>query len=722
MQPSKASSRALRYLLHDRGLSETTIRAYACGYAPPSNRADLTLRYLAITSYPPEHAVLAGVARSPKENVYIDIFRDRVITPIRDVHGSTIALAGRVLPGAPPKAPKYINGPETAIFKKTKTLFGADIAKEAPSAKADHGYIFVVEGYMDVLTIFEKTQGRIACVATMGTSVTVAQLNAAYDLLADPADAKIVINFDSDDAGFKAVERLCDSVIPRSVCPHCIYIAFPPNPMKDSDEFLRVVGKAEEYVQYLLDTAQPWYEWCGSRIVQPEVQRLSELEETEFEEDPRIKQLNDAAMKYLDPKEKTFDFILAEYLRRQRDDILIAYGAPQDILGKGDKKGWPACSEDVIEKLASLVATASLILPGLNKSALIHSWADSLSGGRPTVLTPLFARIVKRCDDICKPWEETSVASQVYWMPPPPWVVEELPKDKQKTLGSEKGYVPPGEESDLDLMLADPKRFKRSMDKMRHQEKHILPGIRERQGDKTKMLKAAPRRAAEEIIIRTLIFASELDRLDAMALLLKVLDRCATRKLPFWTSRAREAVFDYLGSLEGSVSPDEMVAYLEDMEWWCAEVEELFTPIDTEADVEWKEVRQFEEKEPVEIVRSASMSVETMQGKVQSRLALQESGELMKSLMVTKGDMKTGKLANDPQTMEEMKKIVARQVSLRKEIDRSSFLNPEELEERDSQFEEIDAEIDLLERKKWLLENVKTQSIPFPDSGMEKQE
>lgn len=695
-----ATPAALNYCINERGLSETTLRAFGCGYAPPSRYRNYALTLLQEAGHEPHHAVLAGIARQSRNasSGIRDIFTDRFITPIRDLSGDTIALAGRVLPNAGDKEPKYVNSPETTVFKKKNTLFGTDIAVKAPSAKSDNGYILIVEGYMDVMTIFEHTQGRIACVASMGTALSKKQLETAYDLLHDPADGRVIVNMDNDDAGIAALERLCENVFPTVSCPYAIHIASPPPPAKDPDEFLRSVGMADEYIMYLLHTARPWYEWLGDRIVLLELERMYK----DAEESPSVEENQSTPMRRTtNQSSSTFDSVYSEFLRQQRDNMLISFGAPTDFSNESKKKGkvasLPDVSEEVIEKLAKIVATAKKCVPGVNAGALIKSWADTLSRSHPAKLVSIYSEIVARCDKLCEPWRDLSIPAMVDWMSPAPWVVDELPKDKQRAVRRDQGYDPNGETMDFDTFVTNPKRLQRSIEKMKHQENTIIPAIMEQRCESAKLLKIAPRQSAEELLLRTLISAQEIDRLDALQALLEIILRCNEKKLPFWTSHARHELFEYLAGVEGPTSPEEMMAYLEEMDWWSEELEKLFLSADEETDREWRELRRIENKNPTAVVTAVGTSIETMSGKVASRMALEQSEEILEQLLEEA-------IANNNTAV--VKELLEKQTKLSKDIDNTNFLNPQDLKQRNEIFAELQEQLDKEQMVRNLLEEV----------------
>lgn len=213
---------AARAYWRGRGLSDSTIRRFGLGYAPNDFRA---LRmHLRAKGFTEEEMLAAGVEkRSEKGNVY-DAFRGRVMTPIFDLRGNVIAFGGRVLGS---EKPKYINSPETLVYKKSKAMFALSIAKKSTSRR----YI-LCEGYMDVISLHQA--GFDTAVAACGTALTAEQVR----LLAEYAD-EVVLCYDSDEAGQKATARSLGLFSESLVKVSVLNI---PN-AKDPDEFIKKFGR-----------------------------------------------------------------------------------------------------------------------------------------------------------------------------------------------------------------------------------------------------------------------------------------------------------------------------------------------------------------------------------------------------------------------------------------------------------------------------------------------
>lgn len=221
-KPTPEAALAREYWRKRRGLSDNTIRRFGLGYAPDSY-SDL-LHYLKGRGYNEEELLESGlVRRSEKGNLY-NLFRHRMITPIIDLRGNVIAFGGRVLDDS---KPKYINSPETVVYKKSRTLFALNIAKRSTSRR----YI-LCEGYMDVISMHQA--GFDTAVCACGTALTPEQVK----LIGEYAD-EVILSYDSDEAGQKAAARSLELFAPS---PARVSVLNIPG-AKDPDEFIKKFGR-----------------------------------------------------------------------------------------------------------------------------------------------------------------------------------------------------------------------------------------------------------------------------------------------------------------------------------------------------------------------------------------------------------------------------------------------------------------------------------------------
>jgi DNA primase len=186
---------ARRYLA-DRGITEQSVERFGIGYAP--GYPDFLLERLS-KSYSPELLVEAGLVSKDERGNIRDRFRGRVMFPIHDLSGNAVAFGGRLLAGAqaPPNAAKYVNSPETPVYHKGTLLYNLNRAK---IDIARTGRAYLVEGYTDVIALDQA--GAATGVATCGTALGEDHIR----LLARFAQ-RVVLAFDSDEAGARAAER-----------------------------------------------------------------------------------------------------------------------------------------------------------------------------------------------------------------------------------------------------------------------------------------------------------------------------------------------------------------------------------------------------------------------------------------------------------------------------------------------------------------------------------
>ncbi|MGE0701304.1 MAG: DNA primase [Hyphomicrobiaceae bacterium] len=219
---------ARRYLAK-RGLGRTTINRFRLGYAPASRSA--LKEALSAQGFRPEELALSGMAiAGPDIPVAYDRFRHRVMFPICDAKGRTIAFGGRALEAGVPA--KYLNSPETPLFHKGALLFNAHRARPAAF---ERGRVIAVEGYMDAIALAEA--GFDEVVAPLGTALTEDQLGLLWRMSPEP-----ILCFDGDSAGRKAAFRAVDTALPLLKPGQSLRFAFLPDGL-DPDDLIRARGR-----------------------------------------------------------------------------------------------------------------------------------------------------------------------------------------------------------------------------------------------------------------------------------------------------------------------------------------------------------------------------------------------------------------------------------------------------------------------------------------------
>lgn len=252
---------ALDYL-HQRGMSDEMINEFNLGYAPSQRLLKPVFDERKV-----DYQVLrkTGLFSETQDAQLIDRFVDRIMYPIRDASGATIAFSGRLLTSNP-DLPKYLNSPETEIFNKGRVLFNLDKAK---LAVRENRQVILFEGFMDVITAYSA--GIKNGIASMGTSLTDDQV---YDI--KRIAQQVIISYDGDHPGQKATKRAID--IFKQVPSLTLGIVQVPDG-KDPDEYIKSAGGPA--FQELLNSAQPVVEY-QLRLLKQDENMHSESGQAEY--------------------------------------------------------------------------------------------------------------------------------------------------------------------------------------------------------------------------------------------------------------------------------------------------------------------------------------------------------------------------------------------------------------------------------------------------------
>ncbi|GHP12734.1 DNA primase [Lentilactobacillus fungorum] len=236
---TKMGEAALAYL-HKRGVSDETITTYQLGYAPAQRllKPFFDERHV-------DYQLLrkSGLFSEDEAGNLRDRFVDRVMYPIRNGSGQTVAFSGRLLT-TNPEMPKYLNSPETETFNKRKILFNLDLAR---TNIRNQQPAILFEGFMDVISAYQA--GIKSGIASMGTSLTEQQI---YDIKRITRD--VVICYDGDTPGQKAIKRAIDEFSHHDTNLNVKVVSIP-NGM-DPDEFIRSKG-ADDFNKLLTHAQAP---------------------------------------------------------------------------------------------------------------------------------------------------------------------------------------------------------------------------------------------------------------------------------------------------------------------------------------------------------------------------------------------------------------------------------------------------------------------------------
>lgn len=306
---SRSGSEALGYL-QQRGLKIEDIKKFRLGFALDS--FDNLLQFLKSKSFTEAEILSAGLVSKSDSGKLYDKFRRRIIFPITNLQGKTIAFGGRILGEG---EPKYLNSPETELFHKGKNLYNFSTAKKAIY---DQKFVVVVEGYMDAISL--AVNGIENVVAPLGTALTIDQLKILFKTTND-----VVICLDGDAAGIKAMKRAIDLVLPHINSDYLIRFAILPNG-NDPDDFVRLNGKKamEKFLRDAQNLSQVLFEFEAKDL------------KIDYEREPHISPEKKAKLQNnLFAKVKLIsDLVSQKYFGEYYKNLLFEIGKNKNFLHK----------------------------------------------------------------------------------------------------------------------------------------------------------------------------------------------------------------------------------------------------------------------------------------------------------------------------------------------------------------------------------------------------
>ncbi|MEW5745180.1 MAG: DNA primase [Nitrospirota bacterium] len=219
-----ASSGQARAYLEERGLSSGTVEHFALGCS--AGDRDALLSHLKKKGFSPEQIKASGLVHFGERGAH-DFFRERVMFPISDLQGKVIAFGGRTLSSSK-SVPKYLNSPDSPIFRKGDTCYALHHAKQAIVQK---NYTIIVEGYLDAITCHQH--GFLNTVAPLGTALTAGHVHRLKRL-----SSNVLLLFDGDTAGAAAAKRSLELIFAEAMTAKVLMLPTGEDP----DTFLRTYG------------------------------------------------------------------------------------------------------------------------------------------------------------------------------------------------------------------------------------------------------------------------------------------------------------------------------------------------------------------------------------------------------------------------------------------------------------------------------------------------
>ena len=254
---SENNKKGLEYF-HGRGLSDETIRRFGLGFTGIGS--DNLYKLLKNNGYEDSIIKESGLVTIEEKGAH-DKFWNRVMFPLMDINNKVIGFGGRVLGDG---MPKYMNSPETRIFEKNRFLFGLNYAR-----KSRKDYFLLCEGNMDVIALHQA--GYSNSVASLGTSLTSNQ-----PIIIKRYVDKVVLTYDSDDAGIAAAQRAIPMLNDAGISVKILDL----KPAKDPDEFLQKYG-IEEF-EKRIQNAENSFIW-NIGIIKSKYEMNDPQQKTEFE-------------------------------------------------------------------------------------------------------------------------------------------------------------------------------------------------------------------------------------------------------------------------------------------------------------------------------------------------------------------------------------------------------------------------------------------------------
>ena len=287
-----SNKEALEYLIK-RGLKKEIIKEYRLGYVPWQNDYYKTL----LKKYSEDEINSTGLYyKNDRTGNFIDRFNSRIIFPVNNLTGDTIAFGGRIIKES--KLAKYINSPETDFYKKGKMIFNLDKAK---SLRSDTDDVIIVEGYMDVVSL--SSAGIKNVISNSGTALTESQIDLIWKFFNNP-----IVCLDGDQSGQNAALRIAEKLFSLINENNKIFFSILPKG-EDPDDYIKKNGK-ENFLE-LLKKKKIIQNYIWDSYIE-EVDQNNPFEISKFEKN--IKNLS-----YTIKDETLKKYILEDYLQKIKD-------------------------------------------------------------------------------------------------------------------------------------------------------------------------------------------------------------------------------------------------------------------------------------------------------------------------------------------------------------------------------------------------------------------
>lgn len=362
----RSNKEAMDYLMIDRGLSAETIERFGIGYSPNKWDTITGLRSFDVSAVDD-----SGMStKSDRSSSKYDRFRDRIMIPIK-YKDYVVGFGGRSLHG---QEPKYLNSPETIVFKKGSVLYGLSEAIEDIRA-VDR--VFVVEGYLDTIALSQHGVRNV--VATLGTAVTEGQIKRLFSLC-----HHVTFCMDGDNAGRNAAWRVAENILSQMGGQHRVDFMFLPDG-QDPDDFIRSEG--QDAFEQAANHARTLTEYILT--IQKRSLNMKNAESIAG----FVSTVNDMAMKIPDGSLRVaFQKQIAESAGMSLETMLDSLKDPNSAEAHAQSPGQHGDSQN-ISVAAKILALAAMSKPGFMSSIDLVYLSRFLGKEDREMLLPLLAYV-----------------------------------------------------------------------------------------------------------------------------------------------------------------------------------------------------------------------------------------------------------------------------------------------------------------------------------------
>ncbi len=359
---SSSTGKIAKEYLKKRKITKDIIKSFAIGYAPEG--WDNLISYFFKKKISPRLLEKSGlIIPRRKGNGFYDRFRGRIIFPIFNISSQVIGFGGRVLDDSDPKNAKYLNSPETPVYTKSHSLYGLNRAKDK---LRELKTVFVVEGYFDLLALHQHD--IINSVATLGTSLTAEHVRLIRGYIGKTG--KVILVYDSDDAGLKAAYRSIEifdkgyvdakiMVLPDGYDPDSYLFKFGQR------SFLEEYSKAKSIMAFLIDFSEKKH---GDSI-EGKIQIISDMKKP-------LSDINDSVARSLYVKElaERLDIDESAILEKVREERTVSSDQlrKKNILSVSQGGGLTKKESRIERQIIAMMLQYPEILPELNKRNILE--------------------------------------------------------------------------------------------------------------------------------------------------------------------------------------------------------------------------------------------------------------------------------------------------------------------------------------------------------------